>query len=247
MSNNYYDNSTFFEKYSNMERSVKGLEGSGEWHEFKKLLPSFIDKDILDLGCGFGWHCRYAMDNGANSAVGIDLSKKMIEKAKSHKGYENIIYLNQSIENFNFEKDSFDLVISSLTFHYIEDLNTLFNKVSNVLKYDEYFIFSIEHPIFTAYGSQDWIYDKNNNPLYWPVDNYFYDGKRNSIFLGENIIKYHHSLTSLIKSLINNNFSIVDIVEPMPSEEMLKSNPDMLIELRRPMMLLIKAQNKKSL
>lgn len=247
MSNNYYDNSTFFEKYSNMERSVKGLEGSGEWHEFKKLLPSFIDKDILDLGCGFGWHCRYTMDNGANSAVGIDLSKKMIEKAKSHKGYENIIYLNQSIENFNFEKDSFDLVISSLTFHYIEDLNTLFNKVSNVLKYDEYFIFSIEHPIFTAYGSQDWIYDKNNNPLYCPVDNYFYDGKRNSIFLGENIIKYHHSLTSLIKSLISNNFSIVDIVEPMPSEEMLKSNPDMLIELRRPMMLLIKAQNKKSL
>ena len=51
---NTYDRKEFFEKYSQMERSVKGLEGAGEWHELQKLLPDFSGKRVLDLGCGFG-------------------------------------------------------------------------------------------------------------------------------------------------------------------------------------------------
>lgn len=39
-----YDNKNFFEKYSQMPRSNKGLTGAGEWHEFKKLLPDFEGK-----------------------------------------------------------------------------------------------------------------------------------------------------------------------------------------------------------
>lgn len=50
---NTYDRKEFFEKYSQMERSVKGLEGAGEWHELQKLLPDFSGKRVLDLGCGF--------------------------------------------------------------------------------------------------------------------------------------------------------------------------------------------------
>ena len=53
---NTYDRKEFFEKYSQMERSVKGLEGAGEWHELQKLLPDFSGKRVLDLGCGFGWY-----------------------------------------------------------------------------------------------------------------------------------------------------------------------------------------------
>ncbi len=62
---NPYDKKKFFEKYSRMDRSVKGLQGAGEWHELKKMLPDFKGKRVLDLGCGFGWHCRYAAENGA--------------------------------------------------------------------------------------------------------------------------------------------------------------------------------------
>jgi SAM-dependent methyltransferase len=29
---------------------------------------------VLDLGCGFGWHCRFARERGATGVVGIDLS-----------------------------------------------------------------------------------------------------------------------------------------------------------------------------
>lgn len=46
---NKYDDDVFFGKYSKMSRSKDGLEGAGEWHELKKMLPNFNDKRVLDL------------------------------------------------------------------------------------------------------------------------------------------------------------------------------------------------------
>ncbi len=82
MKENKYDNENFFNQYKKMNRSINGLSGAGEWHELKKMLPEFKGKRVLDLGCGFGWHCKYAIENGAKSAIGIDLSKNMLEEAK---------------------------------------------------------------------------------------------------------------------------------------------------------------------
>ena len=77
---NTYDRKEFFEKYSQMERSVKGLEGAGEWHELQKLLPDFSGKRVLDLGCGFGWHCRYAVEKGLKTVNDEGLLRSTIEK-----------------------------------------------------------------------------------------------------------------------------------------------------------------------
>ena len=60
MKENKYDEERFFEKYSQMDRSRKGLQGAGEWPALEKMLPPFAGRDVLDLGCGYGWHCRYA-------------------------------------------------------------------------------------------------------------------------------------------------------------------------------------------
>ncbi|MFQ8600484.1 MAG: class I SAM-dependent methyltransferase, partial [Oscillospiraceae bacterium] len=80
--NNVYDNAAFFEEYAKMERSQKGLEGAGEWHQLQPLFPDLTGKKVLDLGCGYGWHCKYAVERGAASVLGIDLSEKMIAVAK---------------------------------------------------------------------------------------------------------------------------------------------------------------------
>ena len=79
---NKYDDDIFFQKYSQMSRSQQGLAGAGEWETLRKLLPDFKDKRVLDLGCGYGWHCIYAMEHGASSVVGVDISHKMLEVAK---------------------------------------------------------------------------------------------------------------------------------------------------------------------
>lgn len=244
MKQNKYDDNIFFDKYSKMERSKNGLESAGEWHELKKMLPDFQGKRVLDLGCGFGWHCRYAIENGAKSVVGVDISQKMLSEAKNKTKSEAIQYVCMPIEDIDFPANSFDVVISSLAFHYVKSFDDILNRVSKCLSSGGDFIFSVEHPIFTAHGIQDWYYDNEGNIVHWPVDKYFTEGIRSANFLGEDVVKYHKTMTTYVNSLIKSGFEITGLVEPMPEEKLLHTVPGMLDELRRPMMLLISARKK---
>jgi len=241
MKQNKYDDKSFFDKYSNMERSKSGLEGAGEWHELKKMLPDFQGKRVLDLGCGFGWHCRYAIENDAKSVIGIDISQKMLNEARSKTKSEKIQYICMPIEDIDFPDNSFDVIISSLALHYIQAFDDVLSKISKCILSGGEFIFSVEHPIFTAQGTQDWYYDDKGNILHWPVDKYFTEGVRNANFLGEEVIKYHRTLTTYLNSLIKAGFEITRIVEPKPTKDLIYTIPGMLDELRRPMMLLVSA------
>ncbi|MBM7564179.1 2-polyprenyl-3-methyl-5-hydroxy-6-metoxy-1,4-benzoquinol methylase [Paenibacillus sacheonensis] len=80
MKQNKYDDNGFFANYSRMSRSIDGLEAAGEWHSFRQMLPELSGKRVLDIGCGFGWHCRYASEQGAASVVGIDISANMLAR-----------------------------------------------------------------------------------------------------------------------------------------------------------------------
>lgn len=241
---NIYDNENFFEKYSQMDRSVKGLSGAGEWSTLRELLPDFSDKSVLDLGCGYGWHDRYAIENGAKSVIGVDLSEKMLAVAKSKTKTDKITYLQDDIARVDFEENQFDVVLSSLALHYVKSFSELVEKVSKYLKPNGTFIFSVEHPIFTAQGSEEWNYDEDGKIKDFPVDNYFYEGKRETDFLGEKVIKYHKTLTTYLDGLLTNNFQVNRVVEPMPPKSMMDI-PGMKDEMRRPMMLIVSASNQR--
>ena len=235
-----YDNETFFEKYSQMDRSRLGLAGAGEWESLEPLLPDFAGKRVLDLGCGYGWHCIYAAEQGAASVLGLDLSEKMLEVAREKTQFSQVEYQRAAIEEADFAPESFDVVFSSLAFHYVKDYPAHVEKVRSWLKPGGDFVFSVEHPIFTAYGSQDWYYDEQGNILHFPVDNYFYEGQRQAVFLGEDVVKYHRTLTTYLDTLLTGGFALRRVVEAKPPERMLDI-PGMKDELRRPMMLLVAA------
>lgn len=245
MKENKYDNKDFFIQYSKMERSKKGLQGAGEWFELKKLLSDIYGKKILDLGCGYGWHCKYFIENGAEYVLGTDISHKMLEVAKEKNNDSKIIYKCIAMEDLNFPQKTFDIVFSSLAFHYVKDFQTLVKNIFKWLKIDGELIFSVEHPVFTSYGTQDWYYDNEGNIIHFPVDNYFYEGKRDTVFLGEKIEKYHRTLTTYLNTLLQNGFEFQNIIEPQPPEEMIKI-PGMKNELRRPMMLLISVKKSNN-
>ncbi|MBA3927731.1 class I SAM-dependent methyltransferase [Listeria rustica] len=244
MKENKYDNPAFFEQYSKMTRSVEGLKGAGEWHEFQKMMPDFTGKRVLDLGCGFGWHCLYAVENGAESAVGVDISENMLAEARRKTDSAQITYIQAALEDIDFPAANFDVVISSLALHYIESFQAVCEKVNQVLAPGGVFVFSVEHPVFTAQGTQDWYYDEAGNKLHWPVDKYFTEGLRTANFLGEDVTKYHKTVTTYVNSLLESGFELVKLVEPEPDATMLASHPDMPDELRRPMMLLVSARKK---
>lgn len=244
MKENKYDDNKFFEQYSNMTRSVMGLKGAGEWHALRQLMPQLNGKKMLDLGCGFGWHCKYAVEQGAAAVVGIDLSEKMIEKAREINADPRITYDVMSVEDFDYTALQFDVVLSSLTFHYIDSFETICRNVGTALVQGGDFIFSVEHPIFTAQGRQQWHTNAQGEIEHWPVDNYFNEGIRTTNFLGEDVHKYHRTLTTYINGLQTNGFEIINLIEPQPETEMLDKIEGMRDELRRPMMLIISARKR---
>lgn len=240
MKENRYDDPLFFQKYSEMPRSQLGLQGAGEWRELERLLPDFRGRQVLDLGCGYGWHCKYAAKHGAAQVLGIDLSEKMLETARQKNSGAGISYRRCAMEDLDLPADSFDVVLSSLAFHYVRDFGALIQRIAAWLRPGGDFVFSVEHPVFTAYGSQDWYYDQAGNILHFPVDRYYYEGQRDAVFLGEHVIKYHRTLTTYLDALLQNGFTLRRVVEPQPPEEMMDL-PGMRDEMRRPMMLLVAA------
>lgn len=242
MKENKYDDPKFFDQYSQMNRSIYGLEAAGEWHALKRMLPSFAGKTALDLGCGFGWHCRYAIEQGALSVKGIDISGKMLERARTINQLDGIEYIQKPVEELDWPDSSFDVVLSSLTFHYLASFGSISKKIYNWLKPGGAFVFSVEHPIFTASPAQDWIYSGKGEIQHWPVDRYFEEGRRDVIFLGEKLIKYHRTVSTYLNDLLKQGFAIKEVNEPTPDEKLLNTVEGMKDELRRPMMLLISAE-----
>lgn len=240
MKENKYDNESFFQKYSQMLRSQKGLQGAGEWSELQKLLPDFRGKTVLDLGCGYGWHCKYAADHQAASVLGTDISQKMLQKAREINAAPQIDYQCVAMEDLRFPEGSFDVILSSLAFHYVEDFVPLVENLARWLKKGGSLVFSVEHPVFTSFGTQDWYYDENGKILHFPVDNYYYEGRREAVFLGEKVVKYHRTLTTYLNTLLQNGLVIQQVVEPQPPQEMMDID-GMKDEMRRPMMLLVSA------
>ena len=239
-----YDDEHFFSQYAQMSRSRDGLAGAGEWHQLKELFPDLKDKRMLDLGCGYGWHCSYAVSQGAEEVLGIDVSKRMIEEAAKRNAGRKISYRLCGLEEYEYPREYWDLVISNLALHYIADLDLVYRKVYHTLKDGGAFLFNIEHPVFTAGVRQEWIYDETGRPLYWPVDDYFYPGERVTQFLGCEVRKQHHTLTQILGGLLACGFVIEAVEEAKPSEEMMDI-PGMKDEMRRPMMLLVRAGKGK--
>ena len=51
-----------------------GLAGAGERSQRKPLFPNLMRKHVFDLGCGYGWQCKFAAEQGVMCVLGIDRS-----------------------------------------------------------------------------------------------------------------------------------------------------------------------------
>ena len=97
----------------------------------------------------------YAAEQGASSVLGIDLSERMLSVAWEKSKFPPVQYQWCAIEDIVFSPESFDIVLSSLALHYVESFEKVAQKVASYLVCGGDFVFSVEHPVFTAYGSQD--------------------------------------------------------------------------------------------
>lgn len=241
MTQNIYDNQAFFDGYSQLKRSVEGLDGAAEWPALQAMLPSVKGQKVVDLGCGYGWFCRWAQQQGAASVLGLDVSEKMLARARELTTEPGITYANADLERLALPAASFGLAYSSLTLHYIEDLAGLLATVHGALAPGGTLVFSIEHPIYMASARPGWIIDAQGRKT-WPVDNYNAEGPRTTDWLAKGVIKHHRTTGTLLNLLIQAGFAIAHVQDWGPSDEQITARPELAEERERPMFLLVAAR-----
>ncbi len=99
--------------------------------------------DVLDLGCGTGLFGK-VIAPFAQQLVGVDLSGKMLEKARALNIYHRLEEANLGEMVKRLESASFDVVSATDVFIYVGKLDDLLVEVSRLLRPGGLFAFSVE-------------------------------------------------------------------------------------------------------
>ena len=241
MAQNIYDDAHFFDAYRALKRSRDGLDGAPEWPRLRAMLPDLKAARVLDLGCGFGWFCRFAREQGAAQILGIDISEKMLGVARQMTTDPAINYRRADLDDLQLDHSAFDLVYASLVFHYLEHLDGVIAAIHRALRPGGHLVFSVEHPMFTAPSQPEWI-DTDNGKKAWPVNRYLDEGPRETNWLAQGVIKQHRTFATYLNLLVQQGFQISQIEEWGPSDAQLAAMPALAEERDRPTFLLIAAQ-----
>lgn len=244
MTQNIYDDEEFFARYSRLPRSIEGLDGAPEWPALRALLPDLRGLAVLDLGCGFGWFCRWARQQGAARVLGIDVSEKMLARAAAATPDRAVTYTRADMERLELPPESFDLVYSSLALHYVRNLEELVSVVHRALIARGSLVFSVEHPIFTAPSRPSWTIGAAGQKT-WPVDGYLAEGPRSTDWLAKGVVKQHRTIGTYLNMLVRSGFAICRVEEWGPTEQQIAAQPNWADERQRPPFLLVAASRRE--
>jgi ubiquinone/menaquinone biosynthesis C-methylase UbiE len=173
-----------------------------------ELLGNVKGEKILDFGCGTGIYAKILTKKGA-VVKGFDISEKMLEIAK--KENSNLTLIKGSGYKIPFD-EKFDIVLGALVVHYISDWDKMFKEVSRVLKNGGYFIFSTGNPV-SEVGTKI----KLNGKKFKIFGDYFTERKVCIPKKGAGF--YHKTYETIIKTILRNNFEIVDYKDCYPDKK----------------------------
>lgn len=241
MSQNIYDDLDFFEAYSRLPRSLGGLAAAPEWPALQALLPDMCGLQVIDLGCGYGWFCRWAREAGAARVLGIDVSEKMLARARADTADNAILYVRADMERLGLREASFDLAYSSLALHYVVKLESLLAALRRALVARGRLVVSVEHPLFTAPSRPAWSIDAQGGKT-WPLDNYLIEGPRRTDWLTKGVVKQHRTLATYVNMLLRHGFALSHIEEWGPTDAQIAAQPTLADERQRPTFLIVAAR-----
>lgn len=240
MPQNVYDEPDFFAAYAGLHRQQQGLAGAPEWPAMRAMLPDDLTgRRVLDLGCGYGWLARWAEDAGAEGVVAVDVSTRMLDRARSFADGGRIEYVLADLDEYSPDGPC-DVVVSSLTLHYVADLDRLLRACASSLTPGGRFVASCEHPIYLAPYEPRFVERPGGHE--WPVSGYQREGRREVEWLGhEGVVKFHRRIDTYLGALRSAGLALTDLVEWGPSDDDLVEHPEWAPELERPMILLLGA------
>ncbi|CAN7280923.1 class I SAM-dependent methyltransferase [Rossellomorea sp. LjRoot5] len=229
-----YDQSDFFSNYMKRRNRQDSPNNAIEGPMIHELIGSIQNKSILDLGCGDASFGKELIHKGAKHYTGVEGSKQMVEAACSNLLEQNGTIYNETMESYDFPKETFDLVTSRFAIHYVSDINHLFQHVHKTLKEDGRFVFSIQHPLTTSSFASKQTGDKRGN---WIVDDYFHDGERKEPWIDQVVVKYHRTIEQYFSALRQTGFTVLDLREGTPKREHFSSEEEFVRRQRIPVVL----------
>lgn len=247
MKQNIYDDKKFSDEYDKMRKENSGINANDviEIPIFRSMLPDLTDKSILDLGCGYGENDVYFIEKGTKYVMGTDISEHMIKIANSDYKLDNIDYNVLAMEDISKIDKKFDIVVSSLAFHYIKDYDKLVSDIYNLLNDNGYLIFSMEHPLSNCIIYDNDLSNKHvtiGKKKYILLADYNREGKRICNWFNSEVIKYHRTMATIINTLVKTGFKVEEINECMPNAEMISKNPKYVNQYDYPYFLFVKAK-----
>ena len=188
------------------------------------LLPEVRDKRVLDAGCGPGVYAEWLADHGAQ-VLALDGNPKMVRLARKRLGDKAQVKLANLEAPLDFLVDaSFDGVLSPLVMDYLEDWAAVFAEFQRLLKPGGWLVFSIGHP----YADFD---------LHRTTSNYFHVERVEYPWTGFgmriNMPSYRRPLAEVINPLLGAGFTLEKILEPQPTDEFKRADPEDYEKLMR--------------
>ncbi|WP_064093348.1 class I SAM-dependent methyltransferase [Rossellomorea aquimaris] len=229
-----YDQTDFFSNYIKRRNRQDSPNNAIEGPIIYELIGSIQNKSILDLGCGDALFGKELILQGAKNYTGVEGSEQMVEAARFNLLEQNGTIYNETMESYDYPKKAFDLVTSRFAFHYVSDINRLFQVIHKTLKEKGRFVFSIQHPLTTSSFDSKHTGDKRGN---WIVDDYFHDGERREPWIDQVVVKYHRTIEQYFLALRQAGFTVLDLREGTPKREHFSSKEEFVRRQRIPVVL----------
>lgn len=179
------------------------------------LPPSLEGMTVLDAGCAAGWYTEQLISLGADVKA-LDISPEMVEATKRRVGDKATVLQHDLNEALPFQNRSFDMIISSLTLHYLADWEPLFQEFHRVLKPWGQLLFSVHHPFmdFTAF----------NRPNYFQQE--MLVDVWNKQEAGRVEVTFYRRPLQAIINTTTMHFTLKQLIEPQPIKAFIERYPD---------------------
>lgn len=177
---------------------------------------------VLDAGCGPGVLAAALIARGA-AVTGIDLSRALLAIARERLGPGVPLHQADLAQPLDFPDGSFDLIVSSLVMHYLEDWEPALREFRRVLTTDGRLVFSTHHPFA----------DLRDSGIDDYLGTYAYIQKWDWIDPTMMMRFWHRPLRAMLAAFRASGLVVQDIVEPEPAPELAEANPEAYRHLTR--------------
>lgn len=192
-----------------------------------ELLGNMQGKRLLDIGCGNGLFAYEEAKKG--SQVDAFDNANMIKIAQENFSHSNIQFQSlDANQKFPYPDKTFDYITANMVLMDMADIQNLLKESDRVLRDDGKMIISILHPAFTPpvgrfrRGLRGRI---NKKYAYFHLQNYFSPPPVQKNLVGKQTNYYHRTISEYAHAFRKNHLVIVDIFEPKPSSNLIKTYP----------------------